>query len=330
MTKPTHKMTRLFLCLAMLLCTMCLHAQNNAAEALQQGDAAFKRGDYQTALRKYNAAEAFDPNEAATVKAKIDATFDAIGKLQQDAQAALATADSIFQKAQKLINTFSFYDGKFALTHRDGRYDGEVLFYFIDKNADEVEKLGRWEHATQFGINGYAMVKESDVDYLIDTAGNSYRTAYRTEDLNIEVEALDLSGQKLDTIPNIVFKNTQLKLLILSNNQLMSLPTEIGQLTNLTMLDLKRNKLTSLPSEIGQLTNLTMLDLLFNQLISLPTEIWQLRKLADLDFGNNQLTSLPTEIGQLTNLTMLDFRYNKLTSLSSEIGQLKNLTTLNL
>jgi hypothetical protein len=147
---------------------------------------------------------------------------------------------------------------------------------------------------------------------------------------NTSATRLDLSNNKLTSLPAEIGQLKNLTELYLHNNQLTSLPAEIGQLKNLTHLHLYNNQLTSLPAEIGQLTALTRLDLSNNQLTSLPAEIGQLKNLTHLHLAGNQLTSLPAEIGQLQSLTDLDLASNQLTSLPAEIAQLQNLTDLDL
>jgi len=56
-------------------------AQSNYTEAVQQGDAAFKKGEYKTAINKYFAAEAFDPTKKEAVKGKVNVVFDKIETL---------------------------------------------------------------------------------------------------------------------------------------------------------------------------------------------------------------------------------------------------------
>ncbi len=263
-------------------------------------------------------------------------------------------ADENLQKAKKLINAFYFAYDRFALAFKDNK------FYFIDKNGDKVEKLGEWNKAEQFSENrnSFTKVWKENKEYYLDTLGNSYRVAYKIEDLSSEIKALDLSGTKLNSFPNEVLKYTQLEVLILNggylnkNNfktlpaaisnlfnlkvlQLSScglnaLPAQIGELKNLTWLDLSSNELTILPAQIWELKSLTYLNLSSNQLISLSTQIGELKNLTTLDLINNQLSTLPTQIGELKNLTFLRLSENKLTALPAQIGELKNLMTLHL
>ena len=141
---------------------------------------------------------------------------------------------------------------------------------------------------------------------------------------------LNLSNNRLTSLPPEISRLTNLTSLDLDSNQLTSLPPEITKLTNLTSLGLDNNRLTSLPPEISRLTNLTSLSLSSNQLTSLPPEITSLTNLTSLDLWNNALTSLPPEIGRLTNLIGLDIGSNQLTSLPPEITKLTNLTSLSL
>lgn len=68
-------------------------AQRNYTEAIQQGDAAFAKGEYKTAINKFFAAEAFDPSKKEAVKGKVNAVFDRIEGLRKEAEAAKKRAD---------------------------------------------------------------------------------------------------------------------------------------------------------------------------------------------------------------------------------------------
>ncbi len=144
------------------------------------------------------------------------------------------------------------------------------------------------------------------------------------------LKTLDLSGNRLATLPAEIGNLANLRELYLSNNRLTSLPAEIGKLTNLQKLSLSGNQLATLPAQIGKLTNLRELYLFDNNLTTLPTEICNLANLQRLDLSVNQLTALPDEIGNLTNLQSLDVYGNQLTALPTEIGNLANLQQLNL
>ena len=175
--------------------------------------------------------------------------------------------------------------------------------------------------------------------YVLDESGNILKLSlmnirfnnvlYYLKQLNCLL-SLDLSFNKLSSLPPEILSLTNLQSLDLSANQLSSFPPEIGALTNLQSLDLSANQLSSFPSEICSLTNLQSLDLGGNQLSSLPSEILSLTNLQSLYLRNNQLSSLPPEIGALTNLQSLYLISNQLSSLPPEIGALTNLQSLDL
>ena len=134
------------------------------------------------------------------------------------------------------------------------------------------------------------------------------------------VRVLNLSSNKLTTLPAEIGNLTSLQQLILRSNELTTLPAEIGNLTSLEKLYLSSNKLTTLPAEIVNLTSLRVLSLYNNELTTLPAEIVNLTSLRVLDLSDNELTTLPAEIGNLTSLQQLILSNNKLRTLPAEIG----------
>ncbi|ORX52206.1 L domain-like protein [Piromyces finnis] len=86
----------------------------------------------------------------------------------------------------------------------------------------------------------------------------------------------------LSSVPSLVFKVNTLKALDLSNNKITTLPKDIGNLTNLQKLYIHNNQLSEIPKEIGNLKKLQYLYLNNNKLTSLPTEIGNLTSLQEL------------------------------------------------
>lgn len=124
-----------------------------------------------------------------------------------------------------------------------------------------------------------------------------------------KVYRLDLSKQKLQTVPKEVFSLYNLQELILAKNKLHEIPQEIGNLTNLQKLNVSKNQLAVLPSAIGLLTNLEELIANQNDIYKLPTEIGNLINLQFLDLWSNEIDVLPEEISKLKDtLKKLDLR----------------------
>ena len=72
----------------------------------------------------------------------------------------------------------------------------------------------------------------------------------------------------------------------LSHNKLTTLPECVGQLVNLKALDLNSNKLTTLPECVGQLVNLETLDIVHNKSKTRPPFLGNLRHLVKFYYDN--------------------------------------------
>ncbi|XP_021095565.1 leucine-rich repeat-containing protein 59 isoform X1 [Heterocephalus glaber] len=101
---------------------------------------------------------------------------------------------------------------------------------------------------------------------------------------------LDLSLSDLNEVPvKELAALPKATILDLSCNKLSTLPSDFCGLTHLVKLDLSKNKLQQLPSDFGRLVNLQHLDLLNNRLVTLPVSFAQLKNLKWLDLKDNPL-----------------------------------------
>ncbi|MCX6823258.1 MAG: leucine-rich repeat domain-containing protein [candidate division SR1 bacterium] len=156
---------------------------------------------------------------------------------------------------------------------------------------------------------------------------------------NMMLHTSFVGGNELTSIPMISL--AKLKSLDISQNRLTSLPNSIGDLPSLETLIVNNNYLSVLPDDIGNVSTLTNLSLGGNNLSSLPASFIELSALQRLDLGGtalndtlgmdlsvgNNFSSFPDELKNLTNLTVLDISHNQLTTLPDVIGGLTHLTT---
>ncbi|NP_001079394.1 leucine-rich repeat-containing protein 59 [Xenopus laevis] len=101
---------------------------------------------------------------------------------------------------------------------------------------------------------------------------------------------LDLSLSDLSEVPvRDLVAIPKATALDLSCNKLTTLPDDFCNLSHIVRLDLSKNQIVQLPSEFGRLMNLQHLDLLQNHLMSLPVSFAQLKSLKWLDLKDNPL-----------------------------------------
>ena len=109
-------------------------------------------------------------------------------------------------------------------------------------------------------------------------------------------DTLDLSGLKLETLPESIGLLQGLRTLNLSNNALRCLPESLFSLRKLQALDLSGNRLVDLSGTIATLTQLETLSLADNTLITLPAELGTLAQLKHLDLSSNPFAALPLSL----------------------------------
>ena len=93
-----------------------------------------------------------------------------------------------------------------------------------------------------------------------------------------------------------------MQLLDLSNNKLTSLPREISSLNGLRTLILDSNNLSKLPIDLKHCESLKTLSVRNNQLASLNKSLSELTNLESLDVFNNKLRAIPDDLVKLTKV----------------------------
>ncbi len=134
-------------------------------------------------------------------------------------------------------------------------------------------------------------------------------TNFQTAIENIDsVFILDLSGEKLSSLPIEIGKLIHLEKLILKNNRLSCLPIECMQLNELESIDLSKNNFTKFPLILSSVKNLKRVILNRNQLYEIPDSIKHFKNLEYLDLWSNDISNIPNSIGDLKKLKELDLR----------------------
>ncbi|NWW74286.1 PIDD1 protein, partial [Climacteris rufus] len=141
---------------------------------------------------------------------------------------------------------------------------------------------------------------------------------------------LDLSFNRLSTLPSCILHLPNLRVLLVSHNSLVTLPEDFGCLSKLTFFSAMKNQLKGLPQSIGKLSMLQDLDLSENALESLPEEVGNLHNCRELDLSGNHLSSIPDSLANLKSLHQLHLHSNLLVTVPASLASLPSLSRLDL
>ncbi|XP_059209142.1 leucine-rich repeat-containing protein 57 [Centropristis striata] len=147
--------------------------------------------------------------------------------------------------------------------------------------------------------------------------------------LTSNLRTVDLSGNKIEILPEAVGNFLQLKSLTLNHNRLAGLPADIGKLKKLETLSLSGNRIQQLPPTMGQLRALRTLNLSGNQISEFPSGLGSLRHLDLLDLSRNQIRSVPAAVSELQAIEM-NLNQNQISVLAEEVSLCPRLKVLRL
>ncbi|XP_035662969.1 insulin-like growth factor-binding protein complex acid labile subunit [Branchiostoma floridae] len=141
---------------------------------------------------------------------------------------------------------------------------------------------------------------------------------------SMNLQSLDLSFNKLESLPHLVFGklNKKLETLTLAVNRLSDIPSSIHKLTVLQHLDLSYNKIKRVAAtSLTGLQNLKTLYLSGNGIISIADNAFSHLRLTRLNLSSNKLTTIPTPLTSMASMTMLSLGGNPLGQIQPGILQ---------
>lgn len=130
------------------------------------------------------------------------------------------------------------------------------------------------------------------------------------------LEILDMTDNKLSTLPKNFGAFKKLKILFLSNNNFTKLPTVLAKCPNLSMIGFRNNQIDTVEENSLPLSTRWLI-LTDNRIQTLPNSMGDLTLLQKCMLSGNQLTSLPIRMKKCHNLELLRIAVNKLTALPS-------------
>lgn len=141
------------------------------------------------------------------------------------------------------------------------------------------------------------------------------------------LELLDLSGNKLNQIPDEIVVLKKLKIAFFSFNDFEVFPKILSQLPHLEMIGFKSNRIQFIPENAFP-PKLRWLILTQNEIESLPKSIGSHIRLQKLMLAGNKLNALPHELKNCSNLELLRISANKFEQMPAWIWEMPRLAWL--
>ena len=124
----------------------------------------------------------------------------------------------------------------------------------------------------------------------------SYGNSEQIKEVLPEGDTLDLSGLKINALPDELAQCGQLKHVLLKDCQFRVFPEVLLRLPQLETLNLALSQIGRLPDELPQLTKLKKLDLSYNFFQSFPELLYQLPQLEHLSLKTWHIPVVTPEV----------------------------------
>lgn len=141
------------------------------------------------------------------------------------------------------------------------------------------------------------------------------------------LETLDLSGNRLSTLPSEFYKFKKLKILFCSDNLFNELPEVLGQCEQLEMIGFKSNQIKHIPENALPIRTRWLI-LTNNKIENIPSSIGKCLRLQKCALAGNRLKALPEEFQNCTNLELLRISANSMESFPEFLFKLPKLSWL--
>lgn len=141
------------------------------------------------------------------------------------------------------------------------------------------------------------------------------------------LEVLNLTGNRLATLPNWLPKLHKLKVLFCSDNAFTRLPSVLGECRALEMVGFKANRIAEIPGDALPAA-LRWFILTDNAVTALPETLGACRRLQKLMLAGNQLSTLPASLAECDQLELIRIAANRFERLPDWITSLPRLAWL--